>query len=570
MNEVTKTIVPDEAVFDLGGKRTLADVLAACEASLTGTGLRDTRSAFRFLADKAGVDLAATLGRTEDVRQLFAGLSPVRLGVSEKRLVNIRALVSSAVARFGMRRTWITREIPLDEVWQELLDSIADRQHRWGLGRLGCYCTVKRIRPEDVSPETLLGLHAALEAESMSKDPRKLLKHIIAVWNICGRRVPDWPGAPLSSPFKTEPFMLPLAAFPAGFQEAVAAFEARMRKADPLDPQAPLHAYRPATLKSYHLTFRRAASALVRGGVVPLEQITGFRVLFEGDNFREALRPFVKAEEGEGEGADNSFAYKMATQLIKVAREQLRLEQERLKELAKITGRLMPDDSGGMGRRNRERLAQFDDEAVVNRLLRFPEEERARALRQVNPLRRAKGIERALAVSILTFTGIRVKNLRHLKVDKSFRHVSKRVFLKLEAHETKTRAELELELAPETIALLDEFRAEHRLLLPGADSPWLFPGPTGEPRSYSAMREAVSRPLRRHAGIELSPHLFRHIIAKIVAERCPENLHNVSRMLGHKNMRTTYAAYLGTEGAAASRRLADVLRKAGREEKEKT
>jgi integrase len=77
------------------------------------------------------------------------------------------------------------------------------------------------------------------------------------------------------------------------------------------------------------------------------------------------------------------------------------------------------------------------------------------------------------------------------------------------------------------------------------------------------MRDAVSRPLRRHAGITLSPHLYRHIIAKIVAERSPENLHNVSRMLGHKSMRTTYASYLGTEGPAASRRIAGLLREAG-------
>jgi integrase len=74
------------------------------------------------------------------------------------------------------------------------------------------------------------------------------------------------------------------------------------------------------------------------------------------------------------------------------------------------------------------------------------------------------------------------------------------------------------------------------------------------------MRDAVSRPLRRHAGIILSPHLYRHIIAKIVAERSPQNLHDVSRMLGHKSMSTTYGSYLGTEGPAASRRIAALLR----------
>ena len=216
-----------------------------------------------------------------------------------------------------------------------------------------------------------------------------------------------------------------------------------------------------------------------------------------------------------------------------------------------------------MGRRNRQRLAQFDDEEVVRRLLSVPEEERGRALRQRNPLRRAKGLERALAISLLIFTGIRVKNLRHLGLDRSIRRSGKRVFLVLSEAETKTHSDHELELPPETIALLDEFLAAARGHLPGSDSHWLFPGPTGSARSYSAMRDAVGSPLRKHAGIELSPHLYRHIIAKIVAERSPQHLHDVSRMLGHKRMNTTYQSYLGTEGPAAARRVGALLRQAG-------
>jgi integrase len=508
--------------------------------------------------DQGGIELAATLARPQEVRQIFAGLSPARLGISEKRLANIRSLVGSAVGRFGMRRTWITREIALDQNWSDLLARVPDRQHRWGLSRLACYCTIKGIEPAAVDPDTLRGLHAALEAESLSKDPRNLLKHTIAIWNMCHRGVPDWPGSPLSSPFKPEPFMMPLEAFPVTFQQDVAAFEARMSNPDPLDPDAPVRAFRPATLEGYRYTFRRAASALVRGGHVDLGAVAGFYTLFEGSNFPEALRPFMPKADGQ----DTGHAHKMATQLIAVARHHLRLEDTRLNKLEEIARRLKPK-AGGMGKRNRVRLAQFDDERIIQRLLRFPEEERARALRQRNPLRRARGIERAFAISILIFTGIRVKNLRHLRLDRNIRRVGQRVFVSLSETETKTYSELELELPPETISLMDEYLAEVRQLLPGADSTWLFPGPTGHARSYSAMRDAVSRPLRRHAGITLSPHLYRHIIAKIVAELRPELLHDLSRMLGHKSMRTTYGSYLGTEGPAASRRVGQLLREAG-------
>ena len=563
-------LVPDEQVFDTGARRTLADVLADCEAALTDAALRDTRSAFRFLDKQAGVELGVTLARPQEVRKIFAGLSHVRLEISAKRLANIRSLVGSAVKRFGMRRTWITREVALDPAWAELLARIPDREHRWALGRLACYCTVKGIRPTEVTPETLRGLHAALEAEALSKNPRNLLKHTIAVWNMCGRRVPGWPGSPLSSPFKQEPFMLPLEAFPESFREAVAAFEARMTTPDPVGPGAPTRSLRPDTLQSYRYTFRRAASALVRGGHVELAAVTGFGVFFEGENFRATLRPFLPKSEDQ----DYGYVHKMAVQLINVAHHHLRLDAERVEELKLIAGGLKRqgkrrNTSGRMGRRNRTRLAQFDDEAVVQRLLRFPEEEYARALRLRNPLRRAKGLERALAISILASRGLRAKNLRGLRLDRNIRRAGKRVFLKLFEDETKTHAELELELDPETIALMDAFLAEPRGLLPGADGPFLFPGQTGGARSYSAMRTAVSEPLLKHAGIELSPHLYRHIIAKIVVERFPEHLHAVSRMLGHSSVRTTYAAYLGTEGPAASRRIAELLRRAANTGKEK-
>ena len=376
---------------------------------------------------------------------------------------------------------------------------------------------------------------------------------------MCLKRVPDWPGVRLSSPFKAEPYMLPLCAFPEGFQRDVSEFEARMRNPDPLDPAAPVRALRPDTIQSYRYNLRRAASALVREGGVPLAGITGFGVLFEAGNFTNALRPFLRnAKKGE-----TGYAHKMATQLISVAKHHLSFDNARLDPLRDIARRIAPRNAGMMGRRNRERLQQFDDEAIIRRLLRFPMEERARALRLDNPLRRVKGVERALAISILIFTGLRVKNLRQLRIDGNFRRAGGRVFLMLGMDETKTHSELELQLTAETVALLDEFVLHHRPLLPGADGPWLFPGPTSEARSYSAMRDAVGGSIRKRAGIDLSPHLFRHIIAKIVAERRPETLHDVSRTLGHKSLRTTHAVYLGTEGPAASRRLAEVLRKAG-------
>ena len=111
------------------------------------------------------------------------------------------------------------------------------------------------------------------------------------------------------------------------------------------------------------------------------------------------------------------------------------------------------------------------------------------------------------------------------------------------------------------MALLDLF-LDHRPPLPGSDGPYLFPGETGGPKSDNAMRDAVSRPLKKHCGLVATPHLFRHVLAKIVMERDPAMAVAVSRHLGHRSMSTTLGSYLGTETAAASRTLNRMLQEA--------
>lgn len=116
----------------------------------------------------------------------------------------------------------------------------------------------------------LVGLCEALDAESLTKDPRRVVKQTIAMWNLFGRTIPNRPGAVLSSPLKVEPDTLPLGRFAASFQEDVHHWADRVRCPNPLDPQAPLRALRPTSIDGYIVVFRRFASALVRRGVLPL------------------------------------------------------------------------------------------------------------------------------------------------------------------------------------------------------------------------------------------------------------------------------------------------------------
>ncbi len=541
--------------FNTGHTLFLSDVIARVKAELEGSQRRDTLSAFNALKKHADVCFVSTPAHAISVRQILHALNAKTLGISSKRLANIRSLVSQAVVRFGMQRRWITKDIDLAAEWHALMKRAPKREYRWSLSRLACYCSVAGIAPTDVSSQTLLGLHAALEADCTVTKPRGILKQTISIWNMCLKNAPNWPHQKLSSPFKEEPFMFKLEDFPESFQRDVDAWITRMSNPDPLDPNAPLRASRPVTLEGYIMTFRRLGSALVRGGHVTISEVSGLGDLAELENLKTALRHFID----KSNGGNLEYARKMATQMASVAKYHLKLDDKTLSQIEMIKRQLGKQRGPIMGKRNRERLKQFDDPATIQLVLHYPEAEYARAMQIKDPMRRAKGVERALIVSILIFAGVRVKNLRTLHLKNNIRRSAGRVFLEFAADETKTDTEHTVELPRETIDLLNDFLAEHRAFLPGSDGPYLFPAPDGQARHYSSIRSVISKNLFEQTGIRMSPHLFRHFVAKIVAERKPELLPDVSRRLGHKSFNTTYQSYLGTETPAASRRINAML-----------
>ncbi|MCZ6679111.1 MAG: site-specific integrase, partial [Candidatus Poribacteria bacterium] len=272
-------------------------------------------------------------------------------------------------------------------------------------------------------------------------------------------------------------------------------------------------------------------------------------------HLKAALRPYLP------EGVDRTFEYphKMAVHISFVARQYLRMNEEMVAPIRLITSRLGENLPLGMGKRDKSRLAPFDDPAIVRRLLSYPMAELDRALRKSNPKRRAKGVERALLASLLINTGLRVQSLRQLQYARHFRVTPREVFLELQSEDTKTHGALGLSLPKETVELLELFINEHRQLLPGVNGPYLFPGERGGMRHASSLRNAVGPHIKKHLGIDVSPHLFRHFVAKIVMERDPGMLADISRRLGHKSINTTFGTYLGTETPAASRRINALL-----------
>lgn len=535
--------------------QTVRDWIAETAA---GTVRRDLLSALDSVARLYARDLATIPATANALRSLLESKTAAQLGISEKRYANVRSLLSAAIRDYAGAPEPITKRIPLSGDWSTLLERIEKSTYRMALYRLAAYCSFMAIGPESVDQDVLVGFHEALDAEEIVKNPRRLLKHTIAHWNMCRKRTPGWPDIALSSPFKKAGVSLPLSAFPVPFQADLAGWQQRLLDPDILDPDAPSRALRPITVTGYVDKIVRFGSALVHEGHATLEQITSLSSLVEIKRFKAGLRFFL-ARAGK---KPTPYIAQMANQLRFVAKHHCKLDAAALKEMEVICRNLEVGRMRQLTGKNRERLRQFDDPENVAKLLAFPAQESARGLNHKNALRAAKCFERALAVDLFIHCTLRIGTLCKINIATDLSWAGGKCFLSIDGSRVKNGQPLEFELPPETASLLTVYLRHYRPTLAGSEGSYLFPGRGGGPRSHSTMRNDFTEVMHKRCGLVMNPHLVRHAIAKIVVERNPELYAVMSRQLGHKRMDTTMQNYLGTETRASGRHIDKLLRQA--------
>lgn len=557
MNQMTpEFLTKARQVFTNNAGISLLEVRGAVAGLPTSTKRRDALSALDSVQRLFGRDLRTVPANWLALRNLFQSQNAAQLGVSEKRFANIRSEVIKAVKSFGAGQPALTKRIALAPQWIKLLASVPRKSYGHALNRLASFCSVLGISPQAVGAQTLLAFHEALVAEEVIKDPRKVLKFTTSHWNMCRNRVPGWPDIRLSSPFPSCRYMLELSAFPESFQADIAKWRRRLLEPDPLSDEGPDVALRAITVNSQEKLLRRFATALIERRFKKMEDITSLSILLEVETLKEGLRFFLKRAEDK----PTDYIRKYAWLLLSVARHHAKLPIDQVDTIKKVLAKLGHREIG-MTKRNRERLAQFDDERNVPNLLKFPEAERKRGLKIKNPYRRAKAFERALSAAILIYASVRMQNLRTIQIDKNIRYHRGACILSFEKAETKNRRNLELELPQGVTDLLREFIQHYRPILPGSDGPYLFPGRDGGPRSHNTMRQDFQTAVYRHTGLRVNPHLMRHATAMLAINEDPANLAIVAQRLGHR-LETTRAFYLGNESRPSSRVMNKILEEA--------
>jgi integrase len=152
---------------------------------------------------------------------------------------------------------------------------------------------------------------------------------------------------------------------------------------------------------------------------------------------------------------------------------------------------------------------------------------------------------------------MRMKNLASLRLG---RHVVQTRpggarHIVIPAEEVKNKTPLAFEVSEALGEILDLYLSRCRPLLAVDADGFLFPARKGGAKTPGQLGQQIKRTIRQQTGIDLNPHAFRHLAAKLFLQEHPGEYETTRLILGHKSVTTTVRAYCGLEQADALRRL---------------
>jgi hypothetical protein len=532
---------------------TLADVLAAVQAAdLPERRRQEMASALRTMARALGKPLERIPARPRLLVERLKPIAPGAIGISLRRLNNVRSLVRASLMLVQPMAPG--RHVnKLLQSWQRLSDQLPSESVKRSVSRLMRFCSARDIEPETITEETLQLFREHLD--DTLKIPHKVLSITARGWRRAQNAVTDWPKVKLEIPDRRKFWTLPFAAFPESLSKDCEVWLNKLAGRDLLD-ETSFPPVCSATLVLRQRQVRSFASALTLHGRDP-KTITCLADLVDIGSFKDGLR-FLLARRG---GKATSAIVDLATCLKAIARHHVHVDVGHLNQMGSIIRRLASGLTGGLTPINRQRLQAFDDPEKVRTFLMLPEKLMASARKTRNRTAGARLAQTAAAIEILLMAPLRIKNLANLDLERNLVRLGEELHIVIEPDEVKNRQQLQFPLPPKSALLIDHYVREYRPMLAMRDNAALFPGRTSGPKRQQVLGKQISRSIHSYTGLEVNPHLFRHLAAKLFLDANPGSYEVVRRVLGHKSMKTTLSFYTGLEHAAAARHFdANILR----------
>jgi integrase len=481
-----------------------------------------------------------------ELRAAFQCIAWGAFGLTRQRWANVCSDTRRAIRVCGFENAPKLSRIPLSSAWEMVVSTIQHPIAKSMICRLGRYCSGLQIAPEMVDDKVLESFFQNLGNVQFSKEPERITRDTIRVWNKSVYPVGGYQR--LSSRSSRDYYGLTWEAFPPSFLEDAKNLRKRSLNANFTDDD--IRKVRPATANQRHRQLRRLASAEVLGGVSPCG-IIDLCALVQPENLKMGVQFLLSRNDDK----PNQQMYDLLILAQTIAVHWVKLDPDKVAEIRKWAKKIKPKKFG-MTERNRERLEPLKDPDIWQRLYDLPRRLAAAALATPPSYATAMKLQAAISIGILLNAPIRLQNLRTLDWHRHFtkRHTKcgRVLFLCLPAREVKNDQDIELPLPAWLEKAIERYVVEHLPLITNQmDTAYLIPGPTGVPKSESGTRSLIMRTIRRELGLIINPHLFRHLAAYTFLCANPGHYETVRKLLGHKNIQTTINFYIGLEDEAA-------------------
>jgi integrase len=295
-----------------------------------------------------------------------------------------------------------------------------------------------------------------------------------------------------------------------------------------------------------------ALTALVKSGIDP-QGIRSLGDLTSPASFKLLIRERLKSDGPQA----SAYNEGLAKALIAIAVEWVRPDREIIVELKRLSSRI-PKAPAGLTEKNKTVLREFSDPEILERLKKLPDKLWQRAERRPPSFKTLADRQAALAISILTFAPLRISNLVALQFGGTL-HLGKRdtlvSLIDIPSSEMKSRQPFMIELPPAVTAKLRAYREMLQAEF-GRTPVHLFDTGLGSTKLAASIAWLIKRTIRRHLGLHMTAHQFRHVMGALMIEDEPSasSFETARQLLGHRNIATTVRYYTGQNTISAGRR----------------
>jgi hypothetical protein len=530
---------------------TFADVMERIQAvdELTKSRRRDLLSALRSMAKFFGMRPEDIPANTNWLRHRLRQFHPKQAGISEKYLANTKSAVLAALKLTGSNNTHTAWQPKMNDAFQALYDAIPDLLQGYKLSRFFRWCSGQGLSPDQVNDTEVEAFEDAVIKSTLVNNPSKVARQTILTWNKMRDLIDSWPKVTLYRAPSRVPWTFPLEQFPESFQREVDAWCNRLAMTDLFDDDAPVRANRPATIEHRRFQIRMMASAIVRQGA-PISKITSLADLVGLDNFRLGIQFLIDRHDGTVTEA----TFTLATGIKSIARYYVKVDDVHLEHLKRLCSRL-DQQADRYRKKNKDRLAQFDDRRNLARLLAMPDRlfEKAK-VPGPKPRSSALLIQSAVAIETLLFCPMRIGNLARLDIDRHLRWVKDgrqhRLLIMIPGDQVKNSTPLSYELSGRSAEIMRIYIDEVRPTLSNTPSTAVFPKLDGSTKNPSDLSQQTQRHIFAETGLTVNAHLFRSLVSKIHNLVNAGDMATISHVLGDR-IETVMKAYSQFEQKSA-------------------